>query len=164
MLKKINWDYLVSNHRNPSQEPTIRTQFVENKYIIFKFLLKNKFKMTNIEYIRQTIINSEKNKLNRFILTDNAFSYNLEDGIRHLLLWVNPSHKDNKILYQNQVNLNKCDWLYNHIYNKLSQKYSLKKYEYVYFENHKNNRSIPEIKHIHIFVKLKKIFLVDQLE
>jgi len=164
MLKKINWDYLVSNHRNPSQEPTTRTQFIENKYIIFKFLLKNRFKMTNIEYIRKTIINSEKNKLNRFILTDNAFSYNLEDGIRHLLLWVNPSHKDNKILYQNQVNLNKCDWLYNHIYNKLSQKYSLKKYEYVYFENHKNNRSIPEIKHIHIFVKLKKIFLVDQLE
>ena len=157
-IQIIGWDYLLDKHRNPPIETIHRTEFVENKYKIFKFILKQKLKTNNQDYIYKYIINP--NIQERFILTQNAFKYNLEDNINHLLLWVNPEHKLNKIIYQEEINLNQLDYLEDVIFDKLKKKFNKNKlnnlFEFIYFENLVNNRSVPGIKHLQIFVKIKK--------
>ena len=90
--------------------------------------------MTNSQYIFQEIINKNKNE--RCILTNNSFQYNIENNILHLLLWVNPSHQDNTIIYKNNINLNNYDILDEIVNIKLNNKFNknlIKKENFIYF-------------------------------
>tara|TARA_Y100000389_G_C17190488_1_gene378576 strand:- start:23 stop:496 length:474 start_codon:yes stop_codon:yes gene_type:complete len=152
MCNKLKWNIIHKFYRSPPVNPITRTKFTENKYKIFKFLIKKIFKTSNVEYIKNTIINP--NISSRFILTNNDFEYNIDSNIKHLLLWVNPYHLENKNLYKLEIDMNTVDYLEKLILIKLSSKFP-KEFEFSYFENSPNNRSIPEIKHIHIFVKFR---------
>ena len=134
MDNKITWSEIKKKHKLSNNNIMLRNKFVVKKYILFKFLLKHRFKLTNSEYIKQTILISNQ----RFILTKNDFPYDLEENIIHLLLWINPHFKDNNIYYQQELNLNNID-IFDKIIEEKLKNYELKNIQdYVFFENNQN--------------------------
>jgi hypothetical protein len=76
-------------------------------------------------------------KDNEFVFTENEFPYKVEEGITHYLLWVSKkaSGKFNiDSLIKSQKQIMDCK-------------------EFTYYRNYKNNASIYEIEHYHIFAK-----------
>ena len=69
--------------------------------------------------------------------SENKYPYNIEENIKHYLFWINP--KSNEILNIFKIN-------------SIIQNY-LKK-PYIIFENLPDNKSVPEIKHYHVFFKI----------
>lgn len=71
----------------------------------------------------------------KYTFLKNNFPYDIEDGIEHWLLWLNPDFKisdlDIKKIVEEKMGTNS-----------------------VYFCNIKANQSIPSIRHCHIFSKL----------
>lgn len=149
----IIWNFLKLHHRNPKNTIFKRSKFILNKYIIFKFLLNKVLKISNSEYIIKNIINKNINQ--QYILTNNIFNYNVEKGVKHLLLWINPYMNENINSYAKNENLNEKDCFEKIIYEKLQEAKYEKISEIVFFENKIENRSINDIKHIQIFVKFK---------
>lgn len=72
-----------------------------------------------------------------FVFTENEFPYKVDEGIKHYLLWVSPT---------SAVSVNVLETI-------ASQPEIKRSKEYTYYRNYKNNASIYEIEHYHIFAK-----------
>tara|TARA_Y100000022_G_C13201017_1_gene352725 strand:- start:319 stop:687 length:369 start_codon:yes stop_codon:yes gene_type:complete len=70
---------------------------------------------------------------NTWIITPNKFPYHFIDNTEHLIIW-----------FKGDVNYNLIDFLF-------------REEEIIYFENLSSNKSIPNIRHVHIFKKNKFI-------
>ena len=156
MSKSTSWRELLLLHRNQHIGDIGRNEFVSNKYIIFKHILKNRLKISNTEYIKQTILKTDE----QYILTNNDFQYDLSRNIVHMLLWINPNNNNNDWIAPS-VDLNKLDYFQKIIYDKLVSRLKSKSdsntniekdIKYIYFENEEKHRSIPEFRHFHIFI------------
>tara|TARA_Y100000114_G_C11686840_1_gene291509 strand:- start:499 stop:840 length:342 start_codon:yes stop_codon:yes gene_type:complete len=64
-----------------------------------------------------------------WVMTKNKFPYHFIDDTQHYLIW-----------FKNKPNFKLVEFL-------------LRDYEYVYFENSPENRSIKGISHVHVFIK-----------
>lgn len=74
-----------------------------------------------------------------FTLMDNEYPYNLEEGIRHMVLFISPAHVKTYAtpeVIEAIVKLNASNLGYK---------------DYVYFEHPPHKRSLPSIKHYHVF-------------
>jgi len=125
----IKWKELIKYHLNaPKTSIFIRHPNIQTDYDIHK---------KTITSLKQHIMKKELHNKLKWNIVDNNFPYNLDDGIKHKLLWIHPDVilSDNKIktIIDRYITLNN--------YN-----------QYIYFQNHENNRSVPEIKHYHIFI------------
>ena len=128
----IGWKELSKyNFHNPPITAIGRDSDVESKYSQFKKNLKSKnIKVSDYlynEYFKDT------NK--RYLIKPNNFPYSLSQNISHLLLWINPK----ATLTNNEI----IAIIKNNFQNR----------EIVYFENITENKSIKEIRHIHILIK-----------
>ena len=126
----ISWSQIELYHKNPPYNILGRSEFMQKKYKKYKEYLKN----NNRNIYDEIMYNYIKN--NKYAITYNNFPYNLERGIYHLLMWVNPNYKMDydeveDILRSNGV------------------------YEYIIFRNYENNCSVCEIVHYHIFIRNK---------
>jgi len=156
MYKSLTWSELLLFHRNANIGCIGRSEFVSNKYIIFKHILKSRLKICNTEYIKQTIFKTNE----QYILTKNDFQYDLSRNVAHMLLWINPNNSNNDWITPG-VDLNKLDYFQEIIYDKLIAEFKSKSdsntnvdgdIKYIYFENEETHRSIPEFRHFHIFI------------
>lgn len=78
-------------------------------------------------------------KDNLFALVDNSYPYDIEPGIRHMVLFINPKYADkfaNPKIIEYLVSSNAWKMGYT---------------DYLYFENPPERRSVPEIIHYHVF-------------
>lgn len=128
----MNWIILKKNIETNRFDYLYRNHFNLTRYHIHKFLLK-KNNINLSDYISNKYLKNKK-----YNLVKNAFPYNLEKNILHLVLWIN----DLNITNIKQI-----------IKKELEIKYK-KEHEFLFFENPKHLRSINDIKHFHIFVKL----------
>ena len=128
----MNWITLKKNIETKRFNYLSRNHFNSTRYYIHKFLLK-KNNINISDYISNKYLKNKK-----YYLVKNTFPYHLEKNILHLVLWIN----DFKITDIKQL-----------IKKELEKKYK-KVYEFLFFENPKHLRSINDIKHFHIFVKL----------
>ena len=143
----LSWSYLKKYHTNP---PTIifpRKDEVLEKYTIFKTKLINK-NLSTKDYIQNNYFKKKEN----YIFIKNNFPYELEDNILHFVLWFHTKFTNNSSNnFPNDLN--------NHeIFIKKCIKESFKEfdnYEYIFFENNLNCRSIPDIRHVQVFMKNK---------
>lgn len=128
---KLNWSQLKKYHLSPPKTTLKRNKKIEEEYTNFK-------KSLNIsigEYIYNKYFNSSSEL---FVIDANMFPYNVENNVYHLICWVNPNHKKAE-------DFNEYDLIIHLIKNKI--------YDFIIFENENNNKSIPSIKHFHLFLK-----------
>ena len=127
----VTWDFLKTYSPEIPLPTDVRTPEVIELYT-HEFKLKSNFEKKSIIYD-----NYLENNLN---LHKNKYPYNSEEGVYHYVLWVHPD-------FEKECN--------SKIIEKLLDKF-LKESEYndyIYFENHKDCRSILNEKHYQIFFK-----------
>jgi hypothetical protein len=132
----ITWDLLKEYEKKPPKSSsTYRTKNVNDAYKIHKSRLKQQ-NITLSQHIIKSVFNNNPNEIIK--LESNSFPYFIEDNVKHYLLWLNPLVK--------HTNINLLD----HI------PYQFNKYKdenIAIISNTKEARSIPEIDHIHIFIR-----------
>ena len=127
-MNLINWEELKQIIKYKEYFKFKRSLFNSNRYLVHKFLLKKEnIKLHN--YITNKYLKNKK-----YSLVKNDFPYNLEKNILHLVLWIN----DGEIIDIEEV----------------IKKELKNNYEFLYFENPVNLRSVLEIKHLQVFIKL----------
>ena len=141
----LSWDYLLNFNQSPPDETFPRSVKVIQDYQQHKTNVISKYNNIS-EYITQTYFN-KSNAAKFFRLVPNDFPYLLEDGIKHLVCWFNPF-----IFPYDTPDLNTIPDQIN-IIMKLYNKDLILGKNYIYFENNTNARSVPGIRHIHIFIK-----------
>jgi hypothetical protein len=129
----MDWDRLKLYHGCTIVDDIFcRTPIVDKMY-------KEHSKDKNLnEYIYKMHIHS-----NLFILLPNIFPYDLKDNIRHYVLWFNPKY------YMNRENII-LDKLY--LNNIVRQRFPNN--DYVYIVNSDKYKSVKEIYHIHVFIRI----------
>ena len=89
---------------------------------------------------------------NHYSVIPNKFPYDVKKFIEHWCIWWNPDYPIDSNLHsrhcQNQVKA---------ILKKHFKYEMVAKVDYIYFENEIKNRSIPGVRHIHVFIN-KEIF------
>jgi len=109
-----------------------RTLNTQKKYDIFKIKIINKYGSI-YKYILLKILINKKKDLH---LTINKFPYDIEKNVMHFIIW---DLKDNDIMK----------------YKKFAKKYFNSKYYELKFKiNKEKYKSIPEINHCHLFVRI----------
>lgn len=143
----LTWDYLLNFDCNPPTVMFSRTQETLDEYSKFKDKLIEANK-TLPEHIVDKYFTSDDTK---FAIVPNDFPYTSAEGIQHVLIWFNPNDTElNSLLPKS----------FNHESNKAyveSLLYKDERYngkEFVMWENLASNKSIQEIRHIQIFVKM----------
>jgi hypothetical protein len=125
-MSGLSWNEIKKFHLTPPKHIIPRKKSVQALYRIREKDISNEEKLL----CTRLFPNNEP-----YNICLNEFPYHLEDGIEHLVLWLNPT-----------------------IYNEDSDvddifKSEIKNRESVYFKNIKEIRSIKGIPHYHIFVK-----------
>lgn len=123
----ISWnDVKYFNINNPPLNNFKRKCHDEKKYTEYLDFLKKK-SITPHDNIIKNIIGD-----NKYVVVKNTFPYDLNKGIEHWLLWVNPKDK---------LNISEIDTI---IKNKFKT--------CVYFSNIEKNKSVKTIEHYQILV------------
>lgn len=143
--KALTWDYLKQYHINPPQITFPRTKQVIDAYNNHKSYILDNYNSVS-EYITQKYFSNENFKY-MYKIVDNDFPYKLDSGIKHLVCWFNP------FLFPYNINsLNDLE-SYIKIIIKQYNKFLVLGTNCIYFENNISARSVPHIRHIHIFIK-----------
>ena len=136
-IQPMDWSSIQKFHLNPPTISLPRQKCVLQEYETN--MKKIKQETTIVDYLFKKYLSGTQ----QLVLVPNEYPYYCQDGIIHYLLWVHPSFK----VYNNEQI--KCIISF--------RLYDLKiKYQnFIFFENNLNNKSIPEIKHYHVFILLK---------
>lgn len=121
MLRK---DLEKFSSENPPKDPIGRTKEVQERYDKFRSDSKN------IENFKKLVKKEIEKK--SYYFHENDFSYNVEEGILHKILWCNDDYNVEKKLEELGPDL------------------------ITYWENLDANNSIKDTRHIHVLVEAKK--------
>ena len=106
---------------------------VEERYTRHRDHINESSFYTSIaDYISKDVIGD-----NAYVFVENEFPYKVEEGIKHYLLWISKNAHgkyDTGTLIKNRAEIKICK-------------------EFTYYRNFKNNASIFEIEHYHVFAK-----------
>lgn len=106
---------------------------VEERYTRHRDHINESSFYTSIaDYIAKDVIGD-----NDYVFVENEFPYKVEEGIKHYLLWISKKAHgkyDPETLIKNREEIITCK-------------------EFTYYRNFKNNASIFEIEHYHVFAK-----------
>ena len=106
---------------------------VEERYTRHRDHINESSFYTSIaDYILKDVIGD-----NEYVFVENEFPYKVEKGIKHYLLWISKKAHgkyDIETLIKNREEIITCK-------------------EFTYYRNFKNNASIFEIEHYHVFAK-----------
>lgn len=135
----MNWEYLKQFNYNPPTINLLRQKTVQDNYNNHKININ--VKNINIE---DYIINKYfKDPNSKYYFTLNTFPYNLEDNIKHYIIWLNPIYYNDK-----QINFNNIKHI-DFIKSIINVPYD----DFIFFENNIQHRSVLGIRHIHVFIK-----------
>lgn len=143
ITKPISWDELKTYHLNPPKNFLPRSKEIRIKHYIHKRKINQKYGDIN-KYIKNKYF-TDKNKNKKFSLDKNIFPYLIEKNISHYLIWFNPKYFNSSF-----PDFNSKPNLISKFIKLFFPKYKLGN-DIIYFENILENRSISDIRHIHIF-------------
>jgi hypothetical protein len=132
--KMMTWDDLKNLNLKPYREPEI-----ENEYLLFK--KNNKMSDHILNNVLQINKNDDENK--KLYLTINKYPYHVENNVIHFIIW--DLQLDGRDLKKNKLK-------YKKFANKL---FNPKYFDIIIRINNVEHQSIREIKHCHLFIKLK---------
>lgn len=144
--KILTWEYLLHFDNNPPTFPFPRDLNVQNQYEIFKnkLLIQKKTISNNIISLYFNDDDIE------YRICDNDFPYKTVPGIKHILIWFNPKNKLNELL-PNTFNDGNHKRYVQYLLNDFDE---YKDKEFIMWENLPTNKSVHDIRHIHIFIKM----------
>ena len=130
----LGWDAVKNFTMDSLPTYTLgRLDEVEERYTRHRDQINSSPFYTSIaDYIQKDVL-----KYNEYVFTENEFPYKVADDINHYLLWVSKKANgkfDIDSLIKSQREIKACK-------------------EFTYYRNYKNNASIYEIEHYHIFAK-----------
>jgi len=123
----MNWNDLERYHLQVNSSVIKRNKDVQVRYELKSTLLKN---------ILLNNIRSQEKEEGRWVYKQNDFPYDISKNIRHLVVWVFQKREDEEATMMD-------------IKQDLEEK---KIKRFVLFENTPEIKSIPEIRHFHLFV------------
>lgn len=141
----VSWEELKTYNQSPPTSVLPRSLEVVKSYKKHKQIVKKEYKSINDYLI--TKLFTKKGTKHMYKIVPNDFPYTLEDNIEHLVCWFNPSYFDNT-----NPSLNSVPNQVNTILKLYRPNLELG-INCIYFENDLINRSVPGIRHIHIFIK-----------
>lgn len=125
----MEWDELVKYHLNAPRHLFRRRPEIDEAYRQHK----NDLHCSNRTLAAHVLSLYFGNPKTMYVIVANMYPYDLAPGIQHLLLWINPRYKMTVREYSKII-----DAAFDRA---------------VYFENADQNKSIPGVRHIHIFVR-----------
>ncbi len=137
-MSKLTWQELSQYDNNPPVNKALpRSKSVQKRYGGYLGALKRRG--TTIE---QDVMNRiiEHHRDQQIIVTKNDFSYNVEDGINHLVVWVNP------LIYQ--LDNVGGDFAREYVKSLLPHDTA-----FIMFENLPGNKSVGNVHHYQLFVR-----------
>ena len=135
----ITWVQIIKYHKNPPNKTLPRQESVIRKYQEHIDLLKNRNESIT-EYICNKLFSDNDNK---YCFIPNKFPYWFV-GVDHYLIWFNPKYNH---LIPNELNQIDSEYIDRIVKTKYRNN------QYVYYENFANNKSVPGIKHLHVYIK-----------
>lgn len=147
--KSLSWEDISKfSFKNPPKNNLGRELAIEEKYKEYKLDLKNKG-LSNYQNIMLLYFSGKGNK---FSLQLNNFPYNLDKGIKHYVLWINPNC-ENEFKLHSKWNLSLIeDIICKELYRGNKMKFKL---GCIYFQNLEKFRSIQSINHFQVFILSK---------
>ena len=130
----MSWDIVKRFHMNPPTVQLPREESVINRYRENISIIKMTY--TIPEYLMEKLFSTG----NKIVLAVNDYPYFTTSNVLHYLLWIHPN------MHIEDSNINEL------ICTKIPS--SLDYQEFIYFENLGNNKSILDIRHFHVFIKI----------
>ena len=129
----ISWDTLKQfSVVNPPNERLYRTEETEKKYTRHRENVKENYGSVAKYLIHKMFSKEACDK--RMVFIENTFPYNTEPNIKHMLVWINPTYSENAKEVNSFIKENTSN-------------------PFIYFKNNKQNKTILEIEHYHVFIK-----------
>ena len=130
----LSWDIVKDfTVQSPPTYALGRLPEVEERYTRHRnHINESDFYSSIADYIIKDVIGD-----NEYVFVENEFPYKVEEGIKHYLLWISKKAHgkyDTETLIKNRDEIKTCK-------------------EFTYYRNFKNNASIFEIEHYHVFAK-----------
>lgn len=169
----LNWDLIKSFHCRAPDFALPRTLQVINQYENHINNLKKNGKTVG-QYLKGQFFKKGES----YQIEPNLFPYYLENNdrylIEHYIIWFNEKLNINQIITKPISSINKIikefidKRLINHQSNdnqsddnqsnnnQSNDNKPSDKIDYIYFENSLKNKSVPEIRHLHLFIKVLK--------
>lgn len=154
----LDWDLIKSFHCRAPDFTLPRTLQVINQYQNHI----NNFKQINKtigQYLKETFFKNGES----YQIESNLFPYHLENNkkyyIEHYIIWFNEKLEINEIVNHPIPIIDKIikEFINKTLVNNLlTINQSNDNIDYIYFENSLKNKSVPEIRHIHLFIKINK--------
>lgn len=142
----LYWNELKTILKLKQYSKLHRKYIIKEQYIndtkLFKIFYRSVEDMIKIKYFKfkSIVINNKVESINtnmiNKVLCENNYGYNVEKNVEHKLLWSLNDLSDENIKMFLDDKINK---------------------EYIYFRNPANLRSIPDLFHIHVFIKTPQI-------
>lgn len=148
--KSLSWNEISKfSFENPPNKYLGRELKIEEQYKEYKLDLKNKG-LSSYEYIMLSYFC----KGNKYSFQVNNFPYHLDKGIKHYVLWINPSFENEfKEKKKNKWNLDIIeDLICKELFGGNEKNFQL---GCIYFQNLDKFRSIQTICHFQVFILTK---------
>lgn len=153
----LSWNIIKSFHCNAPDYALPRTLETVNKYKKHIDNLK-KINKTVGEYLNEKLFkNNESYKIEA-----NLFPYHLQNNneyyIEHYIIWFNDKLNIKDIITKPLLVIDKIiqEFINKKAISNPFENDPLNNIEYIYFENSLKNKSVPEIRHLHLFIKILK--------
>ena len=118
----MDWNYIKQFHKNPPDNQLMRHPLVQKQAVSW---MKHKHNIDSLE--KELMLDKTS-----WVITPNKYPYYFTDNTKHLVFWS-----------KNPINYNELEKIINENTDFTN---------YIFFENKKNNKSIPHIHHAHIFI------------
>lgn len=133
-MEPMTWTYVKTFHLNPPKTTLPRQECVIGRYN------KNMKIIKATKTIQQHLMEKYFSDSETIVLVPNEYPYFTVSDVSHYLLWIHPSVKVSTSAKIREI-----------IDTKIQETVECK--EYIYFENNLDNKSIPDIRHFHIFIR-----------
>ena len=132
VVQSMGWEMVKKFHLNPPTIQLPREESVIKKYKENMLIIKMTY--TVPEYLMKKYFSSG----NKIVLTANDYPYYTTSNVLHYLLWIHPSVHVEDTSVRNMIS------------SKMPSNITYQ--DFIYFENHGNNKSILDIRHFHVFI------------
>lgn len=125
---------IVHNNTNYTHFHFLKNELMQNSYENHKLICKKKYNSL-FGHILNNVVNHFKKS--DVVIAPNTFPYDFEPTISHYLIWSKTRLDNDSILNEIKLNID-CDL-----------------YDYLWFENTDQNKSVPEIFYVHLILRKK---------
>lgn len=144
----MEWNTIAQFHLRPPQGALAREPYVQQRYNEFIQCL-GRHNINIGDYLARYLFfdgNSPSDEGRPYTFVPNRFPYAVAFNISHWLFWINPRWEQKNGMMPIRAVIEKCE--------ELTAGRAGPNGKFILFENNPSNRSVGNIRHFHVFVRL----------